>query len=70
MRKAVGGNKRSMVITRSTVPGTGKYSGRWLGDNNSNWPDLRYSIIGKFKFSHCYFPIEYEDFHQHSIIYS
>ena len=35
-----------MVITRSTVPGTGRYSGRWLGDNTSNWPHLRYSIIG------------------------
>ncbi len=47
VREALGGNKRSLVLTRSTYPGTGSYSGRWLGDNNSNWPDLRYSIIGK-----------------------
>ena len=45
MREATG--KRSMVVTRSTFPGTGKYGGHWLGDNDSTWADMVHSIIGK-----------------------
>ena len=40
-------NKRSMVLTRSTFPGSGVYGGHWLGDNNAEWDDLVYSIPGK-----------------------
>ncbi|WAR24895.1 SUIS-like protein [Mya arenaria] len=45
VRAATG--ERSIVISRSTFPGTGKYAGHWLGDNNSAWKDLRRSIIGE-----------------------
>lgn len=44
MREATG--KRSLVISRSTYTGAGKYAVHWLGDNRSEWPDLARSIIG------------------------
>ncbi|XP_076462036.1 maltase-glucoamylase-like [Babylonia areolata] len=37
--------ERSLVVTRSTFPGSGRYGGHWLGDNQSKWSDLRHSII-------------------------
>ncbi|XP_064601739.1 lysosomal alpha-glucosidase-like isoform X2 [Liolophura sinensis] len=42
--------ERSVVITRSTFPGTGRYAGHWLGDNLSSWLDLYYSIPGILNF--------------------
>ena len=44
-------NKRTLVISRSTFPSSGKYGGHWLGDNNSNWPDMGYSISGILDFN-------------------
>ena len=38
--------KRSLVVSRSTFPGSGKYGAHWLGDNNSSWVNLRDSIPG------------------------
>ncbi|XP_078486588.1 sucrase-isomaltase, intestinal [Ciona intestinalis] len=43
--------KRCMVISRSTFPGSGKYTGHWLGDNTSLWSHLRASIIGMLEFN-------------------
>lgn len=43
--------ERSIVISRSTFPGSGKYAGHWLGDNNSAWAELRRSIIGMLEFN-------------------
>ena len=40
-------SERSFVLTRSTFPGSGQHAGHWLGDNDSQWPDLKASIIGK-----------------------
>ncbi|XP_035220406.1 sucrase-isomaltase, intestinal-like, partial [Stegodyphus dumicola] len=42
---------RSLVISRSTYPSSGNYSGHWLGDNRSQWPDLHRSIIGMLEFN-------------------
>ncbi|XP_022103478.1 lysosomal alpha-glucosidase-like isoform X2 [Acanthaster planci] len=44
-------HKRSFVISRSTYPGSGKYTGHWLGDNYSLWPDMAYSIAGILSFN-------------------
>lgn len=38
--------KRSLVISRSTYPGSGTHCGHWLGDNASQWPHMRQSIPG------------------------
>lgn len=40
------GNKRSIVISRSSFANTGVHSGHWLGDNNAQWIDTYYSIPG------------------------
>ena len=40
--------KRSIVISRSTFPGSGHHGGHWTGDISSTWEDLYYSIPGKF----------------------
>merc|ERR1719427_581447 len=36
--------KRSLVLTRSSYPGTGKYAATWTGDNQSYWSQLHDSI--------------------------
>ncbi|XP_071081834.1 LOW QUALITY PROTEIN: lysosomal alpha-glucosidase-like [Haliotis cracherodii] len=43
-------SERSIVISRSTFPSSGRYGGHWLGDNRSGWPDLYYSIPGIINF--------------------
>ncbi|XP_025110817.1 maltase-glucoamylase, intestinal-like [Pomacea canaliculata] len=43
--------ERSIVISRSTFPGSGKHAGHWLGDNTSAWKHLRDSIIGMMEFN-------------------
>uniref|UniRef100_A0A671L1X5 alpha-glucosidase n=1 Tax=Sinocyclocheilus anshuiensis TaxID=1608454 RepID=A0A671L1X5_9TELE len=42
---------RSMVFTRSSFPGVGKYSGHWLGDNGANWNDIKWAIPGMLEFN-------------------
>ncbi|XP_056622067.1 sucrase-isomaltase, intestinal [Triplophysa dalaica] len=49
--KSVFGNKRSMVFTRSSFPGVGKYAGHWLGDNAANWNDIKWAIPGMLEFN-------------------
>ena len=44
-------NVRSMLVTRSTFVGSGKSTGRWLGDNGSTWRDMQLSIIGMLEFN-------------------
>lgn len=38
--------KRSLVVSRSTFPGSGRHFSHWLGDNHSTWDDLHLSISG------------------------
>ncbi|KAI0040571.1 glycoside hydrolase family 31 protein [Auriscalpium vulgare] len=41
---------RPFLIARSTFPGSGKWSGHWLGDNLSKWAYLHFSIQGVLQF--------------------
>nr|XP_006112923.1 lysosomal alpha-glucosidase [Pelodiscus sinensis]XP_006112924.1 lysosomal alpha-glucosidase [Pelodiscus sinensis]XP_006112926.1 lysosomal alpha-glucosidase [Pelodiscus sinensis] len=43
--------KRPFVISRSTFPSQGRYSGHWLGDNRSKWSDMYWSIPGVLNFN-------------------
>ncbi|KAM3624389.1 uncharacterized protein V6R79_022800 [Siganus canaliculatus] len=43
--------KRPFVISRSTFPSQGMYSGHWLGDNRSQWKDMYTSIAGILTFN-------------------
>ncbi|XP_075058176.1 sucrase-isomaltase, intestinal [Mixophyes fleayi] len=49
--KAVFPGKRSIIFSRSTFAGAGKYSGHWLGDNAANWNDIKWAIPGMFEFN-------------------
>ncbi|ROT64340.1 alpha glucosidase [Penaeus vannamei] len=44
-------NKRPVVLSRSTFPGSGKYAVHWLGDNAADWTQMHMSIIGMFDFN-------------------
>ncbi|CAN9511486.1 unnamed protein product [Ophioblennius macclurei] len=49
--KKVYGQNRTLMLTRSSFPGVGKYSGHWLGDNGANWNDIKWAIPGMLEFS-------------------
>jgi len=40
--------KRPFILSRSTSLGQGKYSFHWLGDNNSNYKDMKNGVNGLF----------------------
>lgn len=40
---------RPFVLSRSSFPGIGRFSGVWTGDVRSDWEQLRYSIPGEGK---------------------
>jgi len=42
--------KRPFLISRSTFPSSGRWTGHWLGDNFSLWSYLRFSIAGVLQF--------------------
>lgn len=42
--------KRPFLISRSTFPSSGRWTGHWLGDNFSLWAYLRHSIAGILQF--------------------
>jgi len=44
-------NKRSIIISRSTYPSSGKYAGHWLGDNTASWEHMKHNIIGMLEFN-------------------
>ncbi|KAF0978570.1 hypothetical protein FDP41_002390 [Naegleria fowleri] len=42
----VTGNKRPFILTRSSYPGLGAISAKWLGDNEATWQSMKSSISG------------------------
>lgn len=46
--------KRPFVLSRSSFPGIGRFSGVWTGDVRSDWEQLRYSIPGVCYFFVCF----------------
>jgi alpha-glucosidase (family GH31 glycosyl hydrolase) len=42
--------KRHFLLTRSTFPGSGRFTAHWLGDNFSDFHHMRLSISGLFDF--------------------
>uniref|UniRef100_A0A9J2P2Z6 P-type domain-containing protein n=1 Tax=Ascaris lumbricoides TaxID=6252 RepID=A0A9J2P2Z6_ASCLU len=42
---------RGAMISRSTFPSAGHYTGHWLGDNSANWEDMQTSVIGSIEFN-------------------
>uniref|UniRef100_A0A3B3V9A7 alpha-glucosidase n=1 Tax=Poecilia latipinna TaxID=48699 RepID=A0A3B3V9A7_9TELE len=49
-KEQVFGSNRTLMLTRSSFPGVGKYSGHWLGDNGANWNDIKWAIPGMLEF--------------------
>ncbi|KAK2141238.1 hypothetical protein LSH36_1136g01048 [Paralvinella palmiformis] len=49
VRSALG--RRSIVFSRSTFPGAGQWGQHWLGDNWSQWYNLKASLIGVLDFN-------------------
>ncbi|KAM6905326.1 lysosomal alpha-glucosidase [Xenentodon cancila] len=43
--------KRPFVLSRSSFPGIGRFSGVWTGDVRSDWEQLRFSIPAVLRFS-------------------
>nr|XP_006826058.1 PREDICTED: sucrase-isomaltase, intestinal-like [Saccoglossus kowalevskii] len=54
--KTIFPNKRSMVLTRSQFAGTGHFSGHWLGDNQSQWRQIPWSVVGMLEYALFGFP--------------
>ncbi|XP_033117884.1 maltase-glucoamylase, intestinal-like [Anneissia japonica] len=48
--------KRPLVVTRSHFTGTSPYAQHWLGDNQSFWEQIGWSIVGMMEFSLFGFP--------------
>jgi alpha-glucosidase (family GH31 glycosyl hydrolase) len=44
-------NERSFVLTRSTFPSSGHHVAHWTGDNNSDYNNLYWSIVGMLNFN-------------------
>ena len=42
--------RRPFLISRSTFPSSGRWSGHWLGDNSSKWKYMLLSIQGVLQF--------------------
>ena len=44
-------DRKHFIVSRSTFPGSGRYNQHWLGDNTSNWENIRYAVAGTYNFN-------------------
>ncbi len=44
-------NKRPVIISRSSFASSGRYHSHWLGDNDSTWKSMWFSIPGMLNFN-------------------
>lgn len=44
-------DRKNLIISRSTFPGSGRYNQHWLGDNESNWTNIRFGVAGVYNFN-------------------
>ncbi|XP_069159660.1 sucrase-isomaltase, intestinal-like [Procambarus clarkii] len=44
-------DRRPVILSRSTFPGSGQYAFHWLGDNSADWTQMRMSVIGVLEFN-------------------
>ncbi|THU98216.1 hypothetical protein K435DRAFT_721010 [Dendrothele bispora CBS 962.96] len=49
--------KRPFIISRSTFPSSGKWTGHWLGDNSATWQYMYQSIQGVLQFQMFQIPL-------------
>lgn len=49
--------KRPFVLSRSSYPGIGRFSGVWTGDVRSDWEQLRFSIPGEEVYFLCFYAV-------------
>ncbi|XP_043215763.1 sucrase-isomaltase, intestinal-like [Amphibalanus amphitrite] len=43
--------RRGLLVGRSTFPGSGMWTGHWLGDNTARWKDMKRSVVGMLEFN-------------------
>ena len=43
--------RRGLLVSRSTFPGAGRWTGHWTGDNTARWKDMKRSIVGMLEFN-------------------
>lgn len=49
--KSVNKNKRNFILTRSNFVGTGHHAYHWLGDDQSLWEQMHWSIVGMLEYN-------------------
>ncbi|KAF0295157.1 Sucrase-isomaltase, intestinal [Amphibalanus amphitrite] len=54
--RATMAGRRSLIVSRSTFVGAGRWATHWTGDNTARWSDMKRSVVGILEFSMFGFP--------------